>query len=272
MDKKYELTDTSIRLDDKTTLYRIRALKDFNNVEKGTFGGFVESEDNLSQEGDCWIYDNAKVYGNAKVSNDARVEDESCVFGNARVFGDAVVSNMAKVYENAKVYKSAWIQYNSKVHGDTEISGRATIRDDSDIFGSAHVTENSIIYDALVYGNATVKGDSIISSGAKILGNTVIDGKATIRMSGYIDNAKKYICVGPIGDNHGFITFYVSVSNIIYVSCTNFDGGYSWFNGSIYSFEKTVRRNHFKDDKKSKRMYLNAIKFAKKHFKTVLPL
>ena len=271
MDKKYELTDNFIRLDDKTTLYRIRALKDFNNIKEGTIGGFVESEDNLSQEGDCWVYDNAKVYGNAKISNDARVEDESCVFGNAEVFGDAVVSNMAKVYENAKVYKSAWIQDASKAHGDAEISGRVTVREDSDIFGHACVTGDSLIYDALVYGNATVKGDSIISSGAKILGYTVIDGKATIRMSGYIDNTKKYICVGPIGNKHGFVTFYVSVSNIINVSCTNFDGNYGFFNGNIYSFEKSVRR-HFKDDKKSKRMYLNAIKFAKRHFKTVLPL
>ena len=271
MDKKYELTDTSIRLDDKTTLYRIRALKNFNNVEKGTIGGFVESEDNLSQEGDCWVYDNAKVYGNAKVSNDARVEDESCVFGNAGVFGDAVISNMAKVYENAKVYKSAWIQDASKVHGDAEISGRVTVREDSDIFGHACITGDSLIYDSLVYGNATVKGDSIISSGAKILGYTVIEGKTTIRMNGYIDNTKKYISVGPIGNKHGFVTFYVNVSNIIYVSCTNFDGDYRCFNGNLYSFEKTVRRD-FKDDKKSKRMYLNAIKFAERHFKTVLPL
>lgn len=47
-----------------------RALKDFGNVKKGDIGGFVESEDNLSQDDDCWIYDNAVVCGNARIKNE----------------------------------------------------------------------------------------------------------------------------------------------------------------------------------------------------------
>jgi conserved domain protein len=30
-------------------LYRVEALKDFGNVKKGSIGGFIEKEDNLSQ-------------------------------------------------------------------------------------------------------------------------------------------------------------------------------------------------------------------------------
>ena len=62
---KFKLTDECITLGDRK-LYRIEALKDFSNVKKGDKGGFVEYEDNLSQHGDCWIYDDARVFGNSE--------------------------------------------------------------------------------------------------------------------------------------------------------------------------------------------------------------
>lgn len=55
------------------TLYRIRALKDFGDVKAGDIGGYIEKEENLSQEGTCWIYDNAWVRGNAKVYGNAKI-------------------------------------------------------------------------------------------------------------------------------------------------------------------------------------------------------
>lgn len=58
---------------DGRTLYRIEALKDFADVCKGDKGGFVESENNLSQVYDCWVYGSAGVYGNAKVYGNAEV-------------------------------------------------------------------------------------------------------------------------------------------------------------------------------------------------------
>jgi len=44
-------------------MWRIRACKDFGDVKRGDFGGLVQSEDNLSQYGECWIYDGAQVKG-----------------------------------------------------------------------------------------------------------------------------------------------------------------------------------------------------------------
>ena len=61
MEKKYKLIEESINFRGKT-LYRIEALKDFGNIKKGDKGGYVQSEKNLSQEANCWIYNNAKVY------------------------------------------------------------------------------------------------------------------------------------------------------------------------------------------------------------------
>ena len=64
--KKYKLTnETIVHLG--ITLYRIEALMDFSDVKTGDKGGFVQSEDNLSQLGNAWVYDNASVCGHAEV-------------------------------------------------------------------------------------------------------------------------------------------------------------------------------------------------------------
>ena len=102
MNKKYELTNETIQVNNKT-LYRIKALRDFGNVGKGDLGGWIEKETNLSQEGDCWVYDNARVYGNAIVYDNARVYDSAMVYDNARVYDNAIVYGYAIVYGNMNI-------------------------------------------------------------------------------------------------------------------------------------------------------------------------
>ena len=82
--KKYEITD--IQHPDYSFLHRIRALRDIRyGVEAGDLGGFIESEKNLSQEGDCWVSGNAQVYGNARVSGDALVCGSALIGGDMKV-------------------------------------------------------------------------------------------------------------------------------------------------------------------------------------------
>src|SRR5574344_1081445 len=107
MKKKYELTDETLEWGTHI-LHRIKALKEFAEVKKGDLGGWVESEYNLSQDGTCWVYDDAKVFENARISLDAIIYNNAQVFGNARVYGNAVVCSTAKVYDNAKVSDNAW--------------------------------------------------------------------------------------------------------------------------------------------------------------------
>ena len=96
--KKYVLlADDTIEFCGRT-LHRIKACKDFGNVKSGELGGYIESENNLSQVGDCWVYDNALVYGNARIC------------GNAQVYGNACVYDSAWVYDNARVYGNAEIK------------------------------------------------------------------------------------------------------------------------------------------------------------------
>ena len=83
--KKYELTSET-KIVFGHILYRIKALSSFGYVSAGDLGGFLESEKNLSQNGNAWVSGNARVYGNAEVS------------GNAEVYGNAEVSKIGSIF------------------------------------------------------------------------------------------------------------------------------------------------------------------------------
>jgi hypothetical protein len=85
--KKYMLDKTDKIRKNGKTLYRIVALRDFGDVKAGDKGGYIRKESNLSQEGDCWVYDGAYVFDNAHVNTYARVRDQAVVSGEA-VVGD----------------------------------------------------------------------------------------------------------------------------------------------------------------------------------------
>ena len=171
------------------TLYRIRALKDFGNVKTGDIGGYIEKEANLSQEGICWIYDNAKVYDSAKVFSNAKVYGSAWVCDNARVY-DSV-----RIYDNAKVYGSAWVCDNARVCG------------------------NAMVYDRVrVYGNAWVYGSAWVCGDAWVCGNAKVCGSAKI------SKANDILCIAPIGSRNNTTTFFKTKDNNIGVNCGCFTG------------------------------------------------
>lgn len=81
---------------------RIVALKNFSDVKKGDVGGWVKGYV-LSQKGDCWIYDEAKVEG-ALIQGDAKVFDKAVISGHfVDVEGNAEVGGNAMIVGNAFV-------------------------------------------------------------------------------------------------------------------------------------------------------------------------
>jgi len=78
MTKKYKLTDEYV-MHFGRKLFRIVAVASFASVSAGELGGYIEKEQNLSHDGDAWVYGNAQVYG------DARVYGDAWVYGDARV-------------------------------------------------------------------------------------------------------------------------------------------------------------------------------------------
>lgn len=180
---KYELTKETKKIDLRT-LYRIRALKNFGNVKKGDLGGWVEFEENLSQEGDCWIFGDAKVIGKARVSEDAEVGDHAIISGNAEVYGNS------KVFDHASVSGHSFILGNAKVHQYAQCNG-VNVYDSADVGGDAH------LFGIPAFIN--ISSDSVIRRTEHIL------------------------VVGPIGSRKSFTTFSRSIHGIN-VSCGCFEG------------------------------------------------
>ena len=112
--KKFELTAEFVTNVFGKKLFRIKALVAFGNVVKGELGGFIEKEDNLSHDGDAWVYGDAQIAGDAQVSGNAQVSGDAWVYGNARISGDA------------------WVYGNAWVYGDAQVSGNAQVSGDED--------------------------------------------------------------------------------------------------------------------------------------------
>ena len=90
--KKYNLTSNT-KVVEGHTLYQIK------HCETGELGGWIESEKNLSQEGNAWVFGNALVFDNAWVYGSAQVSGSARVFSNALVSGYARISN---VFDNVQ--------------------------------------------------------------------------------------------------------------------------------------------------------------------------
>ena len=167
MDAKYKLTESTIQIEtgfaeeESYRVCRIQALKDFGDVKAGDIGGFIQSEDNLSQEGDCWVYDDSVVYGKAMVHGDAKVMNNSEVYNNAVVCGNSTIIK-SRVYENAYIMDKASI-CNSSCYGHSYVIGNAIVTNSS-INDVAYICGDAHVSNIWAGGNITISGDAYIES------------------------------------------------------------------------------------------------------------
>lgn len=143
---KYEMVGVRVN-----GLQRIRALKDFGDVKTGDVGGWIESETNLSHEGLCWIFDNAKAFGDARVFDNASLRDNAQAYMQVKVYGNAKAFNNVKISYNAEVFGNAEVYDNVQIFGHAKLYGDARAVDNAQISYHAEVTTT-------VSGNAKIAG------------------------------------------------------------------------------------------------------------------
>lgn len=177
---KYALTEDSQLHDylqdgikQQVRLWQIRALRDFGDVKAGQLGGWLECEENLSQLGDCWIYDRkTRVFGGSDVKDDAQIRGESTLCHQAHVAGSAVV-------ENSLVSGECFIYDQARILDGCQIIAVRGLTADRDqllqIYGSATVTASRVVHQAQIYGNATVS-NAFIEHRAEVFGNAMLEG------------------------------------------------------------------------------------------------
>lgn len=275
MQNKYKLLkDETRRSPHGDTLYRIEALKDFYNVRKGDKGGYIQAEWNLSQSGNCWVYDEACVWQDAVVSENATIRDEAKVYGDAIVRGDSEVHSTANVFEHAIIDDCAVVGYSSTVKGNAHVSEDAYICDVSIIRGNAKVLGDSRIRGySEVYGNAIIKGDSSISDSS--LTNFVIIDDAKVSNSKVYDNA--VISNGAEVTNAKITKDAVVTSNIDYLTLKN-----NWTSGRTFTYTHSNKtyvvgcftgtgeeliEKAYKDSETSGKFYETAVKYVESVYK-----
>ena len=286
---KFRLTDNKRKVG-RTNLYQIEALKNFNEVKAGELGGWLQTESNLSQEGDCWVgngavvYDAARVVGNAMVtgqtrvfgmaliSDDARILDEAEVYGHARVQDKALVSLRAKVYghsvvrDNAKIYGEAHIFGASKIFDYANIAGRARIYGDAMVHGYSEVDDQVRVYDnahiedtylgenSSVYGYARVRHASV-SGQSKIFGDFTFNGNFQFRGNASIVSSASLLLLGPAKSSGRFTTAHRDSKIGIRINC-------GCFSGTVAEFISAIEKTHAFDTKalKQYRAFVQLIK------------
>lgn len=117
--KKYEITE--ITHPKYPWLHRIRARCQVNEqVGPGALGGYVQTEDNLSQDGTCWIYDQAICCEEAVVEEDGRMFDGAVARGSALISGDARMFERAVAEGNSSFFSG-------ELKEDARLSGNAVV-------------------------------------------------------------------------------------------------------------------------------------------------
>lgn len=226
--KKYRLLDSDTRVLFGRTLFRIQALISFSDVQEGDLGGYIEKEENLSHDGNAWVYNNAQVFDEARVCGDAQIYDNACV------------SNNAHIYEDARIYGSACISGNAYICGDAQIYDYAWVFSNVRVFGNAWVCGN-----ARVGGNATISGNAYVCGNAYIGGNSWVSSDADI------------LYIKGIGSTYPCITVCMTRDRKLFVMRKP-------FSGTLSEFETEVKKTY--GDSKNAREYQLFIELVKLHF------
>lgn len=142
-------------------LYRIQALKTFTKpggynpvVHVGELGGYVESEDNLSQEGSCWLFDKARVKDGGKVLDDAIVYDKCLVSKNSIIRGGSVVGGHCFITNQSVII-------DSKLEGNVIVNGHSTVHSGAYLYGEIGVDQSDVGNLVNLIGRISVKKSRI---------------------------------------------------------------------------------------------------------------
>lgn len=251
-EKKYKLTEESITFNGKT-LYRIEAVIDFSNIKKGQKGGFIETERNLSHDGNAWVGDNAivcenanvscyaRVRGNASISGNAKISDGALVYGNVKVSGNAIIYGHSKVFDYAIVYGNANVSGYAQVSGYSSVSGNACVGGNALLRGYANVSDY-----AKVSGNAWVVDNASVFDKAKVSGKSMISGYADVSGDANVCANEDYIVFQNWWSSHRYFTWTRS-NNM-------------WRVGCFYGTGEELINKAYKDSEKSGREYERIVK------------
>jgi carbonic anhydrase/acetyltransferase-like protein (isoleucine patch superfamily) len=200
--KKYEFTGETL-IEDGIVLRQIRALRSIGGEAKGNVGGWIESERNLSHEGECWVEEGSVVYGDVCVLGDARVMGSSVIRGESIIIRDeACVRDSTVEGLNVGIFGNAFVDDNSHIQGNNcQIGNSAVITGSVSVYGEATIrdyarVENGAIINALNF-EAMIEDVVKITDGASVLCDSEpvrVCGYARIGHGATLRSTRDYMC------------------------------------------------------------------------------
>lgn len=148
----------------ETILYRIQAIRNIKNgeflIKKKDLGGWIESEQNLSQKGNCWIFPNCIAYQRAHRSGSSLGMGNSTQYGNSRQYGHSVQSGRSQQYGDSQ--QSGYSQQNdySKQLGTSQQKDKSTQKGTSVQCGTSIQKGNSLQSGDFKHVTGTHKSES----------------------------------------------------------------------------------------------------------------
>jgi len=190
MSDKYKLVEYDKIEISGHTLYRIRALRHIYpskglKVSPGELGGYVGGYGNLSQGGECWISEKAKVYMEARVSGKSLVSRWSDVFGYSKI-GESAFLESCKVYAHSKIRGSSEVK-ESKIYGYSLIEGKSKVLR-SEVYGNVRVHSSVYVTEARIgawrekHGYADLKEKYSVCDGRSLHNAIVATAEADYRL------------------------------------------------------------------------------------------
>jgi carbonic anhydrase/acetyltransferase-like protein (isoleucine patch superfamily) len=272
MSKKYELVDPidfNIGRREPIKLYRVRALRELllphslfdgvrcrerQVVKVGELGGYIQSEDNLSHDDNCWVDEEAHVIGNARIYDDVYVHGNSLVNHHAdirdkcRIAGYSQVSVEAKLRGNVVTYGHSCIGDHALVEGNVSVGDGASIIGYATVRGDVRISDYSGVSDyARLDGSISLSDHSEVIGHSTVFGNVILQDHARVAFDAHVEyhssNEKgsepalflcsgvrigsranirslhDFIVIGPLGSRYGFTTFYLSETSVVMVYC-----------------------------------------------------
>ena len=255
--KYFELFKDDYKIINGVTVYRIKALVDFDDIKAGQLGGYIEKEENLkvyysvldpgwysyyaenNKVRASWVYDNACVYGDSVVYSGGRVKGHS-VICNSHILDDSTIDGDCSIF-NSKV------SYKSTIVGDSFISNSElenVIIEDSTSLYTVQMKRSTVKGYTSIQDTEILKSnitDSIINNIKTIKDSTIIESFIVSKGDEIKLTRVPYIYKGHITSNNSFSTFVTPEEPISgFTVYTDTDGGYL-----IISSEQTYTLNGF---------------------------
>lgn len=166
----------------------------------GERGGWLESMDNLSQQGKCWVERDGYVVEGAHVGGDAVIKGGAEIGGEAKVRNKVVVDGPVGIGGYAQVLDEAKVEGKRRmaVYGNAVVSGKAQVLDEAKVYGDAKLWtvggerwENYVVnhfattvswqppYFAVVKDRARVFGEAVVSG--TVADDAMVYGRAEVR-------------------------------------------------------------------------------------------